>query len=111
MLRKKISRLEHFEVLKKTERIAMSILLQIWKTKQTKKPDYIYSNLQATNTRSSVDGNFKIPARNTALASRSFMVRAVLHWNQTPPEIRNCNTLNSLKKNLKEYVKQNVPLA
>ena len=86
-------------------------VLQIRKTKQTKKPDYIYSNLQTTNTRSSVDGNLKIPAKKTAIASRSFMVRAVLHWNQTPPKIRNCNTLNSPKKNVKEYVKQNVPLA
>ena len=85
-------------------------VLQIWKTRQSKKPWHIHSNLNETRTRSASKGNLKIPATSTALAAKSFMVRAPKFWNETPTEIRAINNLDTFKKKLKQFIIQKVPI-
>ena len=86
-----------------------SVLL-IWNTLRNKKPVYIHSKLLMSNTRSGANGNLKIPPTRTALASKSFMIKARLFWNQTPAEIRLCHTLETLKKKLKSYIIQHISI-
>ena len=85
-------------------------VLQIWKTRRSLKPWHIHSNLIESRTRSANIGNLKIPVTTTALAAKSFMVRAPNFWNETPPEIRACESLNTFKKNLKEFIILKVPI-
>ena len=85
-------------------------VLQIWKAQNSQTPEHIHSKLITTNTRSSSVGNLKIPATETALASKSFLIRSISCWNTTPPEIRECRTLQTLKKQLKDYIARNIPI-
>ena len=85
-------------------------VLQIWKAQNSQTPEHIHSKLITTNTRSSSVGNLKIPATETALASKSFLIRSISCWNTTPPEIRECRTLQTLKKKLKDYIARNIPI-
>ena len=85
-------------------------VLQIWKTRRSLKPWHIHSNLIESRTRSANIGNLKIPVTTTALAAKSFMVRAPNFWNETPPEIRACESLNTFKKNLKKFIILKVPI-
>ena len=85
-------------------------VLQIWKTGRSLKQWHIHSNLIESRTRSASIGNLRIPVTTTALAAKSFMVRAPNFWNETPPEIRACESLNTFKKNLKEFIILKVPI-
>ena len=44
------------------------------------------------------------------LAAKSFKVQATQLSNEIPPEIRACESLNTFKKNLKEFIILKVPI-
>ena len=85
--------------------------LQVWRVSNTKCPVYIDTKLQLSKTRSSAQGNLRVPVVERSLASKSFMVRSAVIWNQIPPDIRNCKTLGVFKKNLKQWIKVNVEIS
>ena len=73
-------------------------------------PVHIYSKLQPSVTRSAVQGNLRVPAVESSLAGKSFMVRSASVWNTVPPDIRNIRTIHTFKKRLKEWTKLNIEI-
>ena len=84
--------------------------LQVWRVKASKCPVYIESKLQLCKTRSSAQGNLLVPVVERSSSSKSFMVRSAVTWNQIPAEIRSCKSLETFKRNLKQWIKANVEI-
>ena len=64
-----------------------------------------------TRTRSSAHGNLVVPVAVTSVASKSFMIRATIVWNQIPTEIRQSQSVETFKRKLKQWVKINVEVS
>ena len=75
--------------------------LQVWRVKASKCPVYIDTNLKPTNTRSTAQGNLRVPVVEKSLSSNSFMVRSAVTWNSVPADIRSCKKLGAFKKTTK----------
>ena len=84
--------------------------LQVWKVKQYKCPVYINSKYQPSNTRSSTQGTLLVPVVEKSTSSKSFMIRSAATWNTLPPTIRNIMKLNTFKKRLKEWTRENIDI-
>ena len=84
--------------------------LQVWKVKTWQCPVYIHSKLQPSNTRSAAQGNLLVPVVESALSSKSFMVRSTSTWNMLPPDIRTIQQLNVFKRKLKQWTKTNIEI-
>ena len=84
--------------------------LLVWRVKNTENPVYINSKFQPSRTRTSDQGNLRLPVVEYSLSRKSFMVRSASVWNSIPPEIRNINTIGTFKKKLKEWTKFNIEL-
>ena len=94
--------------------VAYHSLVQIYKTKQSKRPLNLYtkvSNQFPHNTRAS-DGNGikqdKIPT--SKLGQLHFSSRAVQLWNKLPVSIRLAPSYSVFKSDLKKWVKSKVPI-
>ena len=85
-------------------------VLQVWRIASSKMPLYLHAKLEVSNTRSGAIGNFQIPLVNRSISRNSFMVRGIAAWNATPPSIRSLSNIDTLKKRLKEWVKENVEI-
>ena len=90
--------------------IVFHTALQVWRIKTNKGPHYLHGSFQPARTRSAAQGNLDIPVVQTSVASKSFMVRGPLVWNQIPPQIRNCKKLEIFKKELKEWIRVNIEI-
>ena len=82
--------------------------LQVWRVNTNKCPVHIYSKLELSKTRSAAQGTLRVPPVESSVASKSFMVRSAVTWNQIPADIRNSKNLGNFKKKLKEWIKVNV---
>ena len=91
--------------------IVFHTALQMWRIWTNKCPHYLHSKLQVSRTRSAAHGNLHVPAVSSAVASKSFMVRAPVIWNQIPPDIRKCEKLENFKKKLKHWVRTNIEIS
>ena len=85
-------------------------VLQVWRVKTSQLPVYINSRYQSARTRSAVGGTLLVPDVEMSLSSKSFMVRSTVMWNTIPPSLRVIQNLETFKKNLKSWTKQNVEL-
>ena len=83
-------------------------MLQVWKVKITQLPVYISSRMEISITRSALEGTLRVPAVESDLAQKSFMVRSAVMWNQIPADLRSNQKLESFKKHLKQWTKANV---
>ena len=90
--------------------IVFHTALQVWRIKTNKGPHYLHSRFQPARTRSGAQGNLDIPVFRTSVASKSFMVRGPLVWNQIPPQIRNCNELGTFKRRLRDWIRVNIEI-
>ena len=84
--------------------------LQVWRVNASKCPVYIETKLQLSRTRRSAQGNLLVPVVDNSVSSKSFMVRSAVTWNQIPADIRICKSLETFKKNLKQWIKANVEI-
>ena len=84
--------------------------LQVWRVITSKCPVYIETKLKLSRTRSSAQGNLLVPVVEKSFSSKSFMVRSAVIWNQIPAEIRSCKSLETFKRNLKQWIKANVEI-
>ena len=89
-------------------------VLQIWKVKQNKTPQYlskIFNPEYEFRTRKVAAGNLRVPDSNTALAQKSFRVRGITIWNSLPTRLKMyTGKLIGFKKELKSWVKSNVDI-
>ena len=85
-------------------------VLQVWKVKITQLPVYISSRMEISITRSALEGTLRVPAVESDLAQKSFMVRSAVMWNQIPADLKSNQKLESFKKHLKQWTKANVEI-
>ena len=85
-------------------------VLQVWKVRTLQTPAYLHHKFVLTNTRSSAQGNLLVPNVESALARKSFMVRATTSWNMIPPDMKNIQKLSKFKQELKKWTKANIEL-
>ena len=91
--------------------IVFHTALQVWSIRSNRCPAYIDSRFQLSRTRSSAQGNLEVPAAQTSIATKSFMVRAALVWNQIPIEIRQGKSEETFKRKLKQWVRMNIEVS
>ena len=80
-------------------------LLAVFRIKRSGEPEYFSEGLCNENI------NGKIIVQNTklTLAKKSFKVRGSCQWNALPPDIRNLEEIGAFKKEIKVWIKNNVP--
>ena len=90
--------------------------VQIYKSRQSTYPKYIYSKLSTEfpyNTRLAesqavrMGENFQVKLE---LTKKSFMHRATCNYNQLPTTIRQIASIGGFKSNLKSWVYENIPV-
>ena len=91
-------------------------VVQVFKTIQTKYPKYIYSKLNNQfpyNTRLAQTESVRMSSEfksKLELTERSFMNRATSNFNSLPQELRKLSKLENFKKQLKQWVEENVKI-
>ena len=78
--------------------------LAIYRVRQSQEPEYLSSKVTRENCR----GNIAIPVTRLSLALKSFCFRGAVQWNSIPFEIRNNNLLGKFKKDLRQWICENV---
>ena len=91
-----------------------SILL-LFKAKQNRKPEYLYSKIShkfTKVTRNSTTGGVKDNRRfHSVLATQSFLPRTIKIWNdEIPWDLRTENSISQFKQKLRNWVKNNVKI-
>ena len=82
--------------------------IQVYKVKVSGSPVYISSKFKPSNTRSASQGTLLVPVVEKSTSSKSFIVRSASTWNHLPPEIRNLQSLNTFKVELKKWTRENI---
>ena len=82
--------------------------IQVYKVKVSGSPVYIRSKFTPSNTRSASQGTLLVPVVEKSTSSKSFIVRSASTWNHLPPEIRNLQSLNTFKVELKKWTRENI---
>ena len=89
-------------------------ILQIWRVKKSKKPEYlsqIFNPDYDQQTRGTVEGNIRIQEPVTSLAKKAFRFRGVTMWNSLPSNLKTFRgEVQNYKKQLKTWVKENVEM-
>ena len=93
-------------------------LVLIYKVKMDKKPDYIYQHIgdmQGRNTRQEaerVGNNLLRDVRNMEkeTAKRTFIPRTIEDWNSLPVRLREINSITLFKKELKQWIRESIPV-
>ena len=87
--------------------------IQIFKTKTTKKPAYIYSQISHEFNRvtrlSTMEGIKDVRRFKSTLANQSFLPRTIKYWNENlPNEIKKERKLKIFKQKLKSWIKLDI---
>ena len=85
--------------------IAYHTLLQIYKIRSTREPEYMSEILRKDNR----NGHIVVTNTELTLAKKSFSFRGSQLWNSLPDNIRNSLKIGIFKKSCKKWVKETVP--
>ena len=91
-------------------------VIQIYKTINNTYPKYIHSKLSSQfpyNTRLAQSDSVRMGSEfrpKLDLTEKSFMNRGTVNYNQLPPELRRTPELETFKKNLKDWIVENVKI-
>ena len=98
--------------------ITYHTLIQVWRTRKNKKPQYMFENFNrkfnyrtrgVTGGLHEAEGLLQIPESDKAIAKKGIMVRGPTMWNQLPRELRIFRgSLHNFKKELRNWVKGTV---
>ena len=80
-------------------------VLNIYKIKSTKQPEYLYDRLNRENIR----GNLVMDKTNLKLARNGFIYRGSMNWNSLPCDIKTIKKLKLFKTKVKKWILENVP--
>ena len=80
-------------------------LLTVYRVRQTQEPEYLASLL----CRDSPNGRIVIQNTSLTLAQKSFSIRGACNWNSLPPSIRTLESLSQFKKEVKVWIKREIP--
>ena len=89
-------------------------MLQIWRVRKSKKPEYlkeIFNPDYSQSTRLVRNGNLRIPDTNTSLAKNALRFRGATWLNSLPQELKSFSGDDcSFKKQLKSWVRENTAM-
>ena len=88
--------------------------LTVFRTISSKTPLYLSQHLNTDHpypTRLAAEGGLRVDGIHGGLVSKSFLIRAAKEFNTIPGNIRSCRKLPAFKKQLKRWIKDNIPLA
>ena len=84
-------------------------LVLLFKTRQEKKPTYLYEKIStpfSANTRLATSDGIRYDMRSKSnIAKQSFLPRTVVQWNSLPPDMRKMSHLSKFKQSLRQWVK------
>ena len=80
-------------------------LLAVYRIRMTGEPEYLAASLCNDNR------NNRIIVQNAkkSFALKSFKIRGACHWNDLPSKIRSVVKIGQFKREIKTWIKQNVP--
>ena len=97
--------------------VVYQTVIMIYKTLRTESPCYLHSRLCTSphpfRTRQSSMGNIRLDESyrcRSSLKSNSMRYRGTVDYNRIPVDIRSSPTLNTFKKKLRQWVKDNIDL-
>ena len=93
--------------------VAYHSLILLHKVIVNKTPQYIYSRLKFNERDSRTSDNMMLVENRrykTATASRSFLPRTIKDWNKLPIDIRSTENHVFFKKQVKIFIKDNIPI-
>ena len=89
-------------------------ILQIWRVKKNRKPDYlnqIFNQDYQQQTRGTLEGNIRIQEPVTSLAKKAIRFRGANMWNTLPSTLKTFRgEIKNFKKQLKTWVRENVEM-
>ena len=80
-------------------------LLTVYRTRNSQEPEYLASILSRDNPY----GKIIITNTNLSLYRKSFAYRGVINWNLLPTHVRQISAIGAFKKELKNWIKREVP--
>ena len=88
-----------------TQLTAYHTLLQVYKIRKQKEPEYLHEILSRENR----NGNIIITNTDLYLAKTSFTLKGSELWNSLPGPIRNSEKIGTFKQGCKKWVKDKIP--
>ena len=85
--------------------IAYHTLLQVYKIRKSKEPEYLYEIFSKENR----NGNIIVTNTDLSLAKISFTFRGSELWNSLPGNIKTSQKISIFKKACRKWVKDTVP--
>ena len=85
--------------------IAYHTLIQVFKIRISKEPEYLATILIHDNR----NGHILIPNTELTLAKKSFSFRGATVWNSLPSSIRNSSKIGIFKRQCRKWVKEHIP--
>ena len=80
-------------------------ILTTFRIRQSGEPEYLNDLMTRDNNR----GSIIVPNTKLSLAKKSYCFRASVQWNCLPVEIRNIETKQRFKSELRKWILENVP--
>jgi hypothetical protein len=80
-------------------------LLAVFRIRMTREPEYLAASLCNDNR----SGRIIVQNTRLTLAKKSFKIRGACNWNALPVEIRSLSKIGDFKKQVKKWIKTNVP--
>ena len=85
--------------------VAYHTLLQVYKIRSSKEPEYLYERLGKDNR----NGHIIVTNTELTLAKKSFTFRGAELWNSLPDQIRKNVKIGGFKKACRKWVKESIP--
>ena len=84
--------------------ISYHTILTLFKIRKSGEPEYLASAVRRDN----IYGRIIVPNTNLGLARKSFSFRGCQQWNQLPQSLRSTVKISIFKKNLRQWVLNNI---
>ena len=102
---RRIPMFEKLDWLSVNQLIAYHTLIQIFKIRKSRQPEYLYEIVGRDNR----NGHIIVSNTDLSLAKTSFTFRGPELWNSLPVTIRNSEKIRVFKKTCRKWIKETVP--
>ena len=102
---KRIPMFEKLDWLSVNQLIAYHTLIQIFKIRNSRQPEYLYEIVGRENR----NGHIIVSNTDLSLAKNSFTFRGPELWNSLPVNIRNSEKIRVFKKTCRAWIKETIP--
>ena len=82
-------------------------VLNIFKIRKVKEPEYLYNLISNENIREQIIHE----KTNLTLTTKGFIFRGIENWNSIPPDIKNNTTISRFKNQVQGWINKNIPFS